>query len=265
MQKVIHLKGLNGPRAIAAMAVVVSHIILQLINSRSPVGAALGSYAVTLFFTLSGFLITYLLIKEKAAFGTISVKAFYTRRLLRVWPLYYFYLAIVLIILFAGEGKLPASSWYYFFIAANLASIQGIAPALLEHYWSLGVEEQFYLFWPWLFKYTSPFKSISIFLLLFILIKAALRFWLPDSLAYWFMFSSRFDCMAIGALFAILTESNEKTFFAICFNPFLQIACWLILLLGGIGKFQLLGFADHDIFSVASGIIILNIAFNPKL
>lgn len=263
---IIHLKGLNGIRAIAALTVVLSHILLQLQPSSTEItiGHALGSYGVTMFFTLSGFLITYLLLKEKKTFGTISIKEFYIRRLLRVWPLYYFYILLVVVIMLAGSGVLPSGIWYYLFLAANIVSLQGVAPPLLEHYWSLGVEEQFYLFWPWLVKYASPLKTISAFLLLFILIKGALRIWMPDSIVYWFMFSSRFDCMAIGALFAILVNAGKNTFLLFCFNKISQLISWSILLLGAAGKFQLLGFLDHDIFSVASAIIILNVAFNNK-
>lgn len=89
----IHFPGLNNLRFIAAMGVLIFHVELkkqllgfkfyymhQLIN--------LGDVSVTLFFVLSGFLITYLLLAEREQTGTVAVKKFYTRRILRIWPLY---------------------------------------------------------------------------------------------------------------------------------------------------------------------------------
>lgn len=101
--KIIFLPGLNGLRAIAAIAVVISHITLifstfgsdfKLFGSDdkgNPNAYLLASYGVTIFFVLSGFLITYLLILEKEK-KPINIKSFYIRRILRIWPLYYFYL-----------------------------------------------------------------------------------------------------------------------------------------------------------------------------
>ena len=101
----VYLPGLNGLRAIAALAVVVSHITLSLdqfgLNSNvfgtdingSPKGLDLAGDGVTIFFALSGFLITFLFLKEKEN-GSISIKKFYVRRILRIWPLYYLFFFI---------------------------------------------------------------------------------------------------------------------------------------------------------------------------
>src|SRR5258708_22830536 len=93
--KTVHLPGLNGLRAIAALAVVTSHITLWLkefgLNNKifvtdtagNAIGLPLAVHGVTIFFTLSGFLITFLLLKEKEA-GPIKIKDFYIRRILRI-------------------------------------------------------------------------------------------------------------------------------------------------------------------------------------
>src|SRR5690606_24795997 len=104
----IYLPGLNGIRAIAAFAVVISHTNGRLGEfglSKLPYWDLAG-FGVTIFFTLSGFLITYLLLKERAKTGTIKVRKFYVRRLLRIWPLYYFYLFLILAIVgFSALGN----------------------------------------------------------------------------------------------------------------------------------------------------------------
>ncbi|MAZ37152.1 MAG: hypothetical protein CL842_06855 [Crocinitomicaceae bacterium] len=99
-KNIIYLPGLNGIRAIAAIAVVVSHITLSLddigldsnifgtYDSGKPRALDLAGYGVSMFFALSGFLITYLLWLEKEK-QPIQIRKFYLRRMLRIWPLYY--------------------------------------------------------------------------------------------------------------------------------------------------------------------------------
>jgi peptidoglycan/LPS O-acetylase OafA/YrhL len=94
----IYFKGLNEIRAIAALAVLFHHVelykyrgnIFSLYNTPlNPFIKSLGKNGVYLFFVLSGFLITYLLLTEKSVFNKIDIKKFYIRRMLRIWPLYY--------------------------------------------------------------------------------------------------------------------------------------------------------------------------------
>src|SRR4051812_39270307 len=96
----IHFSGLNGLRAIAALSVVIGHITMALKNFnlestilpvRENGAMPLAIYGVSIFFVLSGFLITYLLQSEKDI-QKIDIKKFYIRRILRIWPLYYLFL-----------------------------------------------------------------------------------------------------------------------------------------------------------------------------
>lgn len=103
----MHLRGLDGLRGIAALMVVLGHVELikkvynfhNVYDGGGPFFLYLGSHAVTFFFVLSGFLITFLLIKEKEKVGTISVKKFYLRRILRIWPVYYLLFILGFIVL----------------------------------------------------------------------------------------------------------------------------------------------------------------------
>lgn len=83
----VYLKGLNGLRAIAVMAVLATHILQEI-----KIKVQTGAFGVTVFFTLSGFLITYLLLLEHKKTGTISLAHFYTRRVLRISALVLFIL-----------------------------------------------------------------------------------------------------------------------------------------------------------------------------
>lgn len=262
----LYLNGLNGIRTIAVFSVVLSHTLMAFdyFGFKSLVGWDFASYGVTMFFTLSGFLITFLLLKEKLKFNNINIKEFYIRRILRIWPLYYFFIIIaIIIILLYYHDILPGNIYYYLFIAGNIAITNGIVFPLIAHYWSLGVEEQFYLFWPWLIKLFNPLKSIIIFLFLFLFIKIILLKFSPLSFAYKFINYTRFDCMAIGSLFAIIINNNFKTLLAYFFKKTSQIISWLIWIFAATGKLSFIPFS-HDILSVVTGIIILNLSFNNQ-
>src|SRR5690242_9808502 len=88
----VYFPGLNGIRAIAAMLVIFAHVnefayLFKLSEFYTKID--IGAVAVTIFFVLSGFLISYLLIEESQQFGKISLPKFYARRIFRIWPLYY--------------------------------------------------------------------------------------------------------------------------------------------------------------------------------
>jgi len=115
--------------------------------------ADVGGWGVCVFFVLSSFLITELLRKEKERTGTVAIRAFYVRRVLRIWPLQYFFLIFAYILgcyvpAFYAPGAAIASmmlfvgNWY----TARHGYIAGVASAL----WSISLEEQFYLLWPML-------------------------------------------------------------------------------------------------------------------
>jgi peptidoglycan/LPS O-acetylase OafA/YrhL len=211
-----HLKGLNGLRAIAAITVVIGHI--ELIKSENGLDNVFleiqnwGSLGVNLFFVLSGFLITTLLLREKNTKQTIHLKNFYIRRILRIWPLYF----IILISSATIFGYTP--SWLTLLLCStifpNIAHALSIGWAVSPHIWSIGVEEQFYLFWPKILKQkTSLIIAICLLFIFFYPI-------LPVVLQYIMIrtgFSAQtmsltekifnvlnFNAMATGALFSIL-------------------------------------------------------------
>ena len=109
-----------------------------------------GGFGVDLFFVLSAYLITELLLREKSQCGTLDVKAFYLRRVLRIWPLYFFYIGIALIPAF---NPVKEFSWRYvlaFLLLAGNWSILlwGWPHSIINPLWTVSVEEQFYLLWP---------------------------------------------------------------------------------------------------------------------
>ncbi len=275
MNDKIYLPGLNGIRAIAALSVVFSHINNRLDYFKLPKSKLLdlANFGVTIFFTLSGFLISYLLLKEKEKTGTINIKMFYMRRVLRIWPLYFIYLLIV--ILLNGIHSVQWPILFVLLMIPNLrnsfAGITNIAVGsnnltyMVGHYWSLGVEEQFYAFWPWIIKKS---KKLLLFLILFpllyLFIKVVLRlFQAPTGIITFFNYT-RFGCLSIGALGAYLYFNNSSKLNYWFKQKWIEISAWLLLLIVAFNKFHITSIIDHEIISVVTLIIIINQISNPK-
>lgn len=269
----IHLKGLNGIRAIAAIAVVVSHTNLGLGDFNLPAikSISLAGHGVTMFFALSGFLITYLLLHEQSK-QDINIKKFYLRRVLRIWPLYYLYLFISIFVAYrSGISQEPFqfSLVYYSLLAANIPFIFGGTIPFIAHLWSIGVEEQFYLFWPWIVKLAKhkTLKVITSFTIIFITIKMICRFieynW-GNPYPYLIVQVTRFDCMAIGSMGAILLYFKNTLFEKIVNSKVAQLLSWLVVSLLAINKFHIAGIIDPEIISLITVIIIVNVSTNSK-
>ncbi len=272
--KAVYLPGLNGLRALAAIAVVVSHITLGLnefgLNNKifgtdgngNAKGLDLAGNGVTIFFTLSGFLITFLLLKEKEI-SPLKIKAFYIRRLLRIWPLYYLYFFASLLTLFIFSISYPASSLpFYIFLAANVPFIIEKTIPFLAHYWSLGVEEQFYLFFPQLAKLSNRrlLKTSCILILIFILLK--FLFWLlyrkyGIQLPYVTMNVTRFHVMLIGVVAAVLYYNKNEKFLFYATHKFTQLFCWSCIFLIAINRFHIASVIDGELISIIAVFLIL--------
>ena len=240
---IVHLSGLNGLRAIAALSVLFAHVMMEGISDfRLPIKVELpmAGFGVTLFFVISGFLITYLLLLEKEK-SKVNIKNFYVRRILRIWPIYYLYIGSCLILGFFNNGMhevFTSTITLYMFFAANVPFILTTGILILVHYWSIGVEEQFYLFWPWVVKFSSNkllFISIGIFILLFGLQSIMWFLHGHNDIIYRILMVTRFHCMMIGAIGAILYKNQNLLFLQVVQQKWLQILSWGIFILMGIG------------------------------
>jgi peptidoglycan/LPS O-acetylase OafA/YrhL len=272
--KVIHLPGLNGLRAIAAMGVVVSHITLGLgyfgLNpglfgkdkEGQPIGLLLAGFGVSIFFALSGFLITYLLLREKEV-APINIRKFYIRRALRIWPLYYLYLIICLLVAWWTSAPYNHTSiLFYVFLSANIPFLLGQMVPFVGHYWSLGVEEQFYLFWPWVVKVkNNRLLQLAIGACLGLIgLKLAARIFnihVGTVNLYDIVHVTRFHCMLIGGIGAMLYYKGYRLFIAFCTNIAVQVISWLVILLVVINKFHTASIIDNEIISCVTVFLIL--------
>ncbi len=286
----IYFPNLNGLRFIAAFLVIIHHI--EQIKSFSkienywgsiPFVGIIGKLGVVLFFVLSGFLITYLLLTEEHSFKNISIRKFYIRRILRIWPLYFLIIILAFFVLpninlftWPGYGKEVVFSnlllklfLYAIFFPNLVLSLLGIVP-YASHTWSIGTEEQYYLVWPIILKY---FKKNRITLMLFIIVSylafgKILSTHYADNLpfksvikAFWSTFN--IDCMAIGGIYAILLFQKNK-FLEVITNDilfYLTITLVIFLMIKGV----YIPYIHYEFYSVLFGIIILNFATNDKI
>lgn len=274
-QDSVYLPGLNGLRAIAALAVVFSHITRALQdlglnyaifghNAQGKArGLALAGHGVTLFFTLSGFLITYLLLLEKEKSGKINIPHFYIRRALRIWPMYYLYLALCLITFLIYKIQFSGSALpYYLLLAANIPFIAGHPLPFLAHYWSLGVEEQFYLFFPFLARLKvrrlETMAWLFIILLLFFKIIAWILYkWQDSDLPFLLLSVNRFHTMFVGVLGAIYLHQDRERFISLCTHRLAQAIAWICMVLLALNKFHVASVIDGELVSVISLILII--------
>jgi len=284
----IYFPNLNGLRFIAAFMVVIHHLeqLLSVYGHtnywNNPIILSIGGLGVELFFVLSGFLITYLLLTEEKNTKEISIKDFYIRRILRIWPLYYLIVILAFFVfphfkpflLPVYSEQLAAHYWQalllFVLFLPNLAlSGFGLVVPYASQAWSVGVEEQFYLIWPILMKY---FKNKLVVLLsvvvLYLLIKfIGFRFikhflfwneWLELLRAFWSSF--KIDCMAIGGIFSYLLFTKHKVL-KLLFNRYLFLSA-LVLVLSMIVFSIEVPYITQEVYAILFGIIILNLANN---
>lgn len=150
------IASLDGARAVSIGLVLLSHlrilrhfpIVWRLADQHFFAYGRyldLGNLGVRVFFVISGFLITYLLLEEQRRTGSISLRRFYARRMLRIVPAYWIFLAVIAILIPLG---IASASWGQLTSSFLYISDYRIPRGSLTHTWSLSVEEQFYLLWP---------------------------------------------------------------------------------------------------------------------
>ena len=308
-----YFKGLDSLRFFAALAVFFTHVELikkftgfgshwidpeeritkftvfqsvmaKEIDALSPLIAYSSALGVVFFFVLSGFLITFLLLREKEQNNSIDIRKFYLRRALRIWPLYYLIFILGFFVLpyldfFAvpGQDKFFQQNFWgnlmlYAFFMPNLAfSIFTTAVPNIGQSWSIGVEEQFYLLWPLLIrKSKNVLKSIlwitgtiiafkGLLLLSFPFVKFEYLIVLKKFLAM-----SKLECMALGGLGAYMLFNKKEELLSFVYKPLSQIIALISIPL--LIYFIPTPFEDilHLLFSMSFLVIILNVAGNEK-
>ena len=219
-----HLPPLDGLRGIAILLVMFFHYEVRSWPWKSglawPMWAVIreGWLGVDLFFVLSGFLITGILFDSRRSLGYF--RTFYMRRTLRIFPVYYAYLVAMFVVLPALPRVVPWQAvtpfdvqiWYWSYLSNVLIALQGwqSSPSFVGHFWSLAVEEQFYLVWPMVVLRSS--RRVLIWVCLgcmvgALAVRAGLKIAHVSWLANYVLTGARMDSLAMGALVAVAVRS----------------------------------------------------------
>jgi peptidoglycan/LPS O-acetylase OafA/YrhL len=236
---------LDGLRAISILFVLFNHV-LSTIDHTAPRWMlflfARGDLGVFVFFILSGFLITYLLLGEYETTGAINLRNFYLRRVLRIFPAFYTYLFVLAVL--SIFGFLPIALSHFLdagFFLWNYKHIwdptSGPGNFLMGHFWSLSLEEQFYLLWP-LTLFLLKTRRAAWVALALIIITPCIRLFSYFQFPEWrgqltMMLHTGSDALMFGCLLALIMKHHKMNkiwdYFSAPFWPILAaLFVWLI-------------------------------------
>lgn len=203
-----YIPSLNGLRAISILLVIIGHSVEQNLKSADSIWILFldnAKFGVNVFFVLSGFLITSMLLVEETKNKLISLKRFYLRRTFRIFPAYYFLLLVYLILQLNGIFRIPMESWITSILYFKFLNWQLDWPT--AHFWSLSIEEMFYLFWPLCFKKFPRYRNrISLLIVILVPIIRALDAKFNSENSNELSFFLRVDAIMWGCIFALNKE-----------------------------------------------------------
>ncbi len=214
---------LDGIRGVAILMVVAGHSV----ENYSPMGPGLRRWltvfsnpngGVRLFFVLSGYLITQLLLQEFARSGSIRLGRFYARRALRIFPAFYAYLIVVAVVSFWSPGGVNLRTWlaaatFTWNYAHEWIALPQEGVWRLGHLWTLAVEQQFYLFWPAVLLWAKPGRALAAAVVLALwcpVARVGTYFLFPPERGYiTMMFHTGADSIMIGCIAALVLQSDS--------------------------------------------------------
>lgn len=291
MSNKIYFPGLNGLRFWAAFFVILHHVeqfkLWQNMPNlfRTNFFESIGHQGVSLFFVLSGFLITYLLLIEYEKTHHIAIKNFYIRRILRIWPLYYLIMVLGLFVLplFIHIGPVEKLHEHFglkvllfLFMLPNVLRVTEAPIVGANQSWSVGVEEQFYILWPLLIR---TFRKVLLqFLIIFIVLKFAVTIFMAITLDYvlppdykymvylrtiqrfWDLF--QIEQMSFGAIGAYVYFYKKESILKAIYHPVSQIFMVVGIIFILTVRFKFIGQTLFD--ALLFTILIMNVSTNKN-
>lgn len=176
-----------------------------------------GAFGVDLFFALSAYLITILLIREEEVRGHIDIRAFYVRRILRIWPLYFFFIAVAAFVPLWDHAQHLGWSYIagFLLLAGNWVYVwKGLPYSIANPLWSVSIEEQFYLIWPLALRRLSRRQLIFVIIGLLLMAntaRACLVFSHVLGAGVQYNTFARLDAIALGILVAYVLGSEVSS------------------------------------------------------
>lgn len=210
---------IDGLRAIAVGAVMLSHYV----PFQYQLGIPWGGFGVNLFFVISGFLITRILRTARQQPLAKGLLIFYWRRFLRIFPLYYFCLLWISVLGWGGMDFSANSLWHWAYASNWKFWLDGQWGGVISHFWSLAVEEQFYLIWPLLFLSTGNERTGFRFAISLVVIGLSYRVFafstsLGDTRMWDLLTPACLEPLGLGAILAHQWKSRSPKFLGRSFS-----------------------------------------------
>ena len=268
-----YVKGLDTLRALAVFFVIIEHWGWNPVVQPNTLSAYIEhifllktAFGVNLFFVLSGFLITGILLNEKEKYKGkerfLIIKNFFIRRSLRIFPIYYLFILICYLLCFP---TVRAHLIYFVTYTANILIYKLNRPIEISHIWTLCVEEQFYIIWPWLIIFVNNkyLKNLFIFIIIAGLASRYVTLYVYHR-DYPVLVYQMIDSFGVGALYAYI-RLNEKSRikFESGYKILLPIIIYFALMLApfpGVAIFR----AYYHVLDSAIALALIMFAINNK-
>ena len=290
--KKIYFPGLDGMRLISCISIIIIHIEGEKEKFNLPVTRSLaylqklGPISVSLFFLLSGFLISYLLLLEKKTTNTINLRSFYARRILKIWPLYFLIILLAFFvwphvneILKNDYSKINGSDWWLAFIGCMFflpgTLLPGTALSItIGVTWTIRVEEFFYFFWPFLLRKSDNFIKMCIAIIVGTVMlrigTTGIHYFLKDYPSLYDFLGKlnlvflqyRFGCMAIGGIGAWLILNEKTKITSFLYRKDVQLVTYFSTAILLLLRFHI-PFIFNEFYCTLLCIVIMNLANNP--
>jgi peptidoglycan/LPS O-acetylase OafA/YrhL len=244
------MPSLDGIRAISILMVLYGHVSSTRdfpVSIVGKYGSWFGDVAhlgVLVFFVISGFLITSLLMSEREMTGAISLKRFYLRRIVRIFPAFYAFILVMTIATLLGVVPLTGRDFAY--ALTYTVNFEANRAFQIGHLWSLSVEEQFYLLWPLTLLVLRERRALIVAVAAIFtgpLVRVAILEWIfrvdPHSLnGMLTSFPAMFDYLAAGCALALLRPRllTRRWYLRLTASPWLALAIPLVLLINRMGN-----------------------------
>ena len=274
------IPSLDGLRAVSIGLVLAGHwfrsaVAAGWLRADGPADLYLSKYSslgVTVFFVISGYLITRLMLEERERTGTISLKHFYLRRFFRIFPPFYAYVAFIALIAALGLVQVGPWDWLHVLSYTTNYTPAGV-PRPLQHLWSLSMEEQFYLLWPitvWILSARGARRLSLALIAASPLIRVACYFLVPwlrgnEGLTL----HTRIDALMYGCAMALLEVNGQlrpvlrRIFrpgvFALCFASLLIVVPYLDWRLRGAFTLPV----GHTVDAAAIAVLVAFAVYHP--
>lgn len=262
MEKTTYLSGLSIIRALAAISVLLGHFYQFGFWPSDNIKVWLPEIylPVTTFFVISGFLITWGLLAEKDQTGDVQIGQAYKRRAIRLLPLYYIGIVMGFVTMWCFGKQIEGNVPLLLLLLPNISHVCGSTPFPMWHYWTLGTEFMFYLWFPWIIKYGRKYllQIVAGICIFWLTLKFGTYALCGKTWLYRFVGVTQFDTIMLGSIGAIFFYNQRKWLLMFCSKKWFAILSWLLFLTSNLWGEILPSPIRAEVIAIISLMVILS-------